>query len=299
MALLSTRRRRCFAGLLALLLLSTLAGLVWIDRWQREKIFSIELGEQRWWREAPPGTEVFDIALPGGESLRAWYIGQPRADAPAVLYLHGARWNLHGTVFRMERWHELGYSILAIDYRGFGASSPRLPSQASATADAQAALAELARRQPDPSLRFVYGHSLGGAVAAQLATQQDAPPFAGLILESTFTNVRDMIGTTRWGEIPGLGLLVTQPFDSTAALARLHVPLLVLHGTADRVVPVDMSDALVNAAGGAGGLRRLAQFEGASHSGASRSAGYAEAVQQFVRDARAAYAGKPASRARG
>lgn len=296
---LTPRRRRCLVWTLAFVLLSAAVGLVWIDRWQRQQIFSVELGEQRWWREAPPGTEIFDLALPSGESVRAWYLGQPRPDAPAVLYLHGARWNLHGAVFRMERWHELGYAILAIDYRGFGASSPRLPSQTSATADAEAGLAELARRQPDPSLRFVYGHSLGGAVAAQLAIQDDVPPFAGLILESTFTSIRDMISTTRWRDVPGLPLLVTQPFDSTAALARLSMPLLVLHGTGDRVVPVAMSDALVAAAGGVGERRRLAQFDGASHSGASRSPGYAEAVRQFVRDARASYAAKPADKARG
>lgn len=292
-------RRQFLLWTLAIVLLALAAGAVALDRWQRDKIFSIELGEQRWWREPPADTEIFDLAMPGGETVRAWYLGQPRADAPAVLYLHGARWNLHGTVFRMERWHELGYAILAIDYRGFGASSPRLPSQSSATKDAAVALEELARRQPDPSLRFVYGHSLGGAVAAQVATVSDTPSIAGLILESTFTNIRDMIGTTRYGEVPGLGLLVTQPFDSAAALAQLPVPLLVLHGTADRVVPVGMSDALLAAAGGTGGLRRLVQFDGASHSGASRSPGYAEAVQQFVRDARAAYAGKPAPASRG
>ncbi len=292
-------RHRILLWLLVLTLMAAGTGLVVLDRWQRDKIFSVELGEQRWWREPPAGTEIFDLPVAGGGTVRAWYMGQPRKDAPAVLYLHGARWNLHGTVFRMERWHELGYAILAIDYRGFGQSSALLPSQASATADAQSALDELARRQPDPSLRFVYGHSLGGAVAAQLAARDDTPAYAGLILESTFTNIRDMIGTTDYGNIPGLGLLITQPFDSSAALAKLSVPLLLLHGTADRVVPARMSDALYAAAEPAGAMRRLVQFDGASHSGASRSPGYAEAVQQFVRDARAAYAGRQAPASRG
>src|SRR5690606_42159806 len=94
----------------------------------------------------------------------------------------------------------------------------------------------------------VYGHSLGGAIAIDLATRADRPAIAGLIAESTFTSVRDMLATTRWGWMPGLALLVTQPFDSLDKVARLELPVLFGHGTADRVVPHAMSDALHEAA---------------------------------------------------
>lgn len=273
--------------LIVILLLFMAAGYVALDRWQRQTIFSVELGEHRWWRDPPAGTEVFDLVLPQGDKVRAWYIQHPDPDAPTVLYLHGSRWNLNGSVFRMERWVRMGHSLLAIDYRGFGDSTPRLPSQASVLADARAALQELARRQPDPARRFIYGHSLGGAVATQLAAQTDMPPVAGLILESTFTNIRDMIGTTEWSGVPGLGLLVTQPFDSVEALARVRLPVLLLHGTGDRVVPHTMSDTLLAAAFQTPeGLRRLVKLEGASHSGASRSSPvYDDAIRAFVRDA--------------
>lgn len=79
----------------------------------------------------------------------------------------------------MEGWTRMGYSMLAIDYRGFGQSTPLLPSEQSASQDAAAALQELARRQPDPARRFIYGHSLGGAIAIDLAARPDLPPFAG------------------------------------------------------------------------------------------------------------------------
>lgn len=289
MTLRTTRRVRLLAVLLLLLTLAA-AGYVILDRWQRQTIFSVELGEHRWWRGPPSGTEVFDLTLPQGDKVRAWYIRHPDPDAPTVLYLHGSRWNLNGSVFRMERWVRMGHSLLAIDYRGFGDSTPRLPSQASVLADARAALQELARRQPDPARRFIYGHSLGGAVATQLAAQTDMPPVAGLILESTFTNIRDMIGTTQWSGVPGLGLLVTQPFDSVDALARIRLPVLLLHGTGDRVVPHTMSDALLAAASQAPErLRRLVKLEGASHSGASRSSpAYDDAIRAFAQDAAAA-----------
>ncbi|MGP1615731.1 MAG: alpha/beta hydrolase, partial [Pollutimonas bauzanensis] len=139
--------------------LAAAGGYVMLDRWQRATIFSIELGDSRWWREPPPGTEIFDITLRNADKVRAWYLPNADPGAPTVLYLHGSRWNLNGSAFRMERWAEMGFSVLAIDYRGFGESSPILPSQASATEDAGAALRELARRQPDAARRYVYGHS--------------------------------------------------------------------------------------------------------------------------------------------
>ncbi len=277
-------RRRLLLIFLACLLSAAAGSYIWLDRWQRQTIFSIELGDSRWWRQAPEDTEVFDITLKNGEKIRTWYIANADPQAPTVLYLHGSRWNLNGSVFRIERWVEMGFSVLAIDYRGFGDSSHILPSQATATQDASAALQELARRQPDPARRFVYGHSLGGAVAVALAAETNQPDFAGLILESTFTSIQAMIGNTRYAHIPGLAMLVTQPFNSIDTIKDVRVPILFLHGTADSVVPHSMSDALRAAADKPNGpLRRVVKIEGASHSGASRSGEiYENAIKEFI-----------------
>ncbi|MFQ6748104.1 lysophospholipase, partial [Bordetella pertussis] len=156
------------------------------------------------------------------------------------------------------------------------------------------ALQELARRQPDPARRFIYGHSLGGAIAIDLAARPDLPPFAGLIVESSFTSIGAMLGTMKWGWVPGATLLVTQPFASVDKLAALTTPMLLLHGTADRVVPHTMSDELYRAAQQVpADLKRLVKIEGASHSGAIRSGRiYEDAVADFVRDAGRGYAGR-------
>lgn len=278
------RLRPLLLAVFCALLLVAAGGYVALDRWQRATIFSVELGDSRWWREPPSGTEVFDIRLAGNDKVRAWYLANPNPDAPAVLYLHGSRWNLNGSVFRIERWLEMGFSVLAIDYRGFGESSPLLPSQASATEDAVAALQELERRQPDPARRYVYGHSLGGAVAIALAATVQQPEFAGLILESTFTSIQDMIPTTGYSAIPGLDLLITQPFDSLSSIKQVRNPILFLHGTNDAVVPHTMSDLLFEAARSRSGTaQQLVKIEGASHSGASRSGiPYEKAIKDFV-----------------
>ena len=215
--------------------------------------------------------------------MRAWYVPPADPQAPVVLYLHGSRWSLEDSSFRIETWADMGYGVLAIDYRGFGASSRLLPSQASGVIDAKHGLQELERRQPSAQRRFVYGHSLGGAVAVALAIDADRPDFAGLILESTFTSIRQMIAASRWSQIPGLSLLVTQPFDSLAAISQVEQPILFLHGTEDRVVPHSMSDTLFAAASGDGKpLRQQVKIRGASHSGASRHPDYRQAVRDFM-----------------
>ncbi len=284
----ASARRLCAAILLASL---TVVGCTQLDQWQRRAIFDVQTDSRAWWREPAEGTRVYDLALQNGDKIRTWYLANDRADAPTVLYLHGARWNLNGSAFRMERWTRMGYSVLAIDYRGFGESTPALPSEASATEDALAGLHELARLQPDPSRRIVYGHSLGGALAMNLANQTERPGFAGLVVESSFTNVGEMLSTLRWGWLPGLSLLVTQPFDSLTKAAQLDVPVLFIHGTADSVVPHEMSDQLHAAATKVPQpYRRLLKVEGASHSGASRAGNvYDDAVREFITDAGTAY----------
>lgn len=289
---LSARRlpiRRLVA--VAVVTAASVVGCSHLDSWQRQTIFSPQSEPQKWWREPAAGTEVYDLALANGDKVRAWYWQSPKADAPTVLYLHGARWNLNGSAFRIDGWTRMGYSVLAIDYRGFGASTPRLPSEESALEDAMAGLKELARLQPDPARRFVYGHSLGGAIAIDLAARPEQPEFAGLIVESSFTSIGAMLGTLRWGKVPGASLLVTQPFASVDKLAQMHTPMLFMHGTADRVVPHTMSDELFAAARNvAPDLKRLVKIEGASHSGAFRSGPqYDAAVKAFMQDASRAY----------
>lgn len=264
------------------------AGCASLDEWQRQAIFNPARDNPRWFSEPLAGTEAFDVVLPGGDTIHLWHVPQEtRADtAPTVLYLHGARWNMNGSVFRIARWHELGFNVLAVDYRGFGKSTDLLPSEDTAAEDARAAFEELKRRQPDPARRYVYGHSLGGALAVDLAARElrdDRSAVAGVIIESTFTSIPDVVRGMKWGWVPGIGLAVTQPFDSMSKIAHVRVPLLVLHGTADGVVPHTMADELFAAAGST--EKQIVKIEGGTHSGSSRTGGpvYRNAVLDFVR----------------
>jgi hypothetical protein len=261
-----TSRTRLFLVVLALL---AVAGCATFDTWQRRAIFQHERAavDQRFVDAALPlGTEAFDLVLANGDTVHAWY-REASPLAPTVLFLHGARRNLYESQYRIDRLAELGLNVLAIDYRGFGRSTPLLPSEESALQDAHAAFDELRRRQPDPRRRFVYGYSLGGALAIALAAEHDG--LAGVVIESSFTSITDLVRASRWGWVPFLGVAVTQEFDSLARIGRVNEPLLLVHGTADGVIPHTMSDELLAAATGVQAeLKRLVKIEGANHRGA-------------------------------
>jgi pimeloyl-ACP methyl ester carboxylesterase len=292
-------RRSGFFWTQALVLVAGMAiatGCASLDSWQRKAIFQPNAATRYAWAEAPADTEAFDLVLANGDKVRAWYLSADDPHAPTVLYLHGARRNLNGSVTRLTRWRDRGFNMLAIDYRGFGESTPILPSEQSAIEDTHAAFEELKRRQNDPAKRFVYGYSLGGAMAIELAAAVDG--FAGVVLEATFTSIRDMVRESKWGWVPLLQLAVTQQFDSIGRIARVNEPLLLIHGTADRVVPHAMSDALFAAAHAVmPGYKRLLKIEGASHFGIGVAADddYDATVREFAHVAAAAAASLMAS----
>ena len=166
------------------------------------------------------------------------------AASPVMLYLHGARWNVAGSAARIRRMQELGFSVLAIDYRGFGKSSKDLPSEAMAVEDARAAWNWLAANYPQRP-RYIFGHSLGGAIAIELATQVEDE--TGTIVEGTFTSIPDVASSMKWGWLP-IGPLITQRFESVRKVARIGSPLLVVHGTNDQLIVPELGRKLFDAA---------------------------------------------------
>ncbi len=190
--------------------------------------------------------------------LHALWHAHPDDDAPVLLYLHGARRDVEGSVFRIRQMSALGFSVLAVDYRGFGRSTDELPSEATVYEDARAAWRWLGERAAGRD-RYMFGHSLGGAIAIQLGSEvNDAK---GLIVEGTFTSLRDVFDSMRFGWLP-LGPLITQRFDSARKIARVQSPVLVVHGLRDSLIPPALGRALYERAQGP---KRLVLVEGGSH----------------------------------
>ncbi|MEB3211544.1 MAG: alpha/beta hydrolase [Leptolyngbyaceae bacterium] len=176
-------------------------------------------------------------------SLHGWWMPSPDADAPGLLYLHGNGDNMSANASKAAWFHSLGFSVLIIDYRGYGLSSGEFPSEQQVYEDADAAWRYLTESlDVAPQNSFVFGHSLGGAIAIELASHH--PDMAGLIVEGSFTSILDMSNRTKnYGFLP-IDFLLHQRFESIDKVSDLRLPVLYVHGTADYTVPMDMSEAL-------------------------------------------------------
>src|SRR5438552_4663545 len=245
-------------------------GCMQLEYRERELTFRPSRVAAEWFYGVPDG--VREVYLPVGvekdaPKIDAWWWPAQQADAPAVLYLNGSRWNLTGQLRRIEQLHKFGFAVFAIDYRGFGKSDGDLPSEQSVYTDALEAWRWLAKQQPDPARRVIYGHSLGGAVAIDLAarlSEEGAGAACGLIVESTFTTLADVATAMAPDWIP-VRLLLSQKFDSLEKIARVRMPVFIAHGASHRLIPPRFPSALFAAAHEP---KKLLLVDGASHNNA-------------------------------
>ena len=117
-------------------------GCAVLEHKERELVFRIEPGTASWYSGLPADLQELELKAADfgmAQNIHAWWWPANRKDAPAILYLHGSRWNLTGQLFRIEQLRALGFSVLAIDYRGFGQSKGALPSEATVYEDARVA----------------------------------------------------------------------------------------------------------------------------------------------------------------
>ncbi len=231
----------------ALALLSYVIICIYLYQEQRHEIFQPTAVLQTAPDRLGMKYEVVHIPSGNGEDqgeLYGWWIPADRPGAPVFLYLHGNDKNISQThdIANAKRLHDLGYGLLMIDYRGYGKSTGGEPSEAKVYEDAEAAWNYLGQRvaaMPRPPM-FIYGHSLGGAIAIELAIHH--PEASGLIAESTFTSMKAM-GKREYKYLP-VNWLLTERFDSLHKVEKLRIPVLYIHGTMDQLIPYRMSEKL-------------------------------------------------------
>ena len=183
------------------------------------------------------------------ENIYAWWLPNAKqemksnlGDRQVILYLHGNSKNIGANAKHANRLMRMGFSVLLIDYRGYGKSEGGYPNESSVYTDAQAAWNYLVQKGYQPNQIMLYGHSLGGAIAIDLARKH--PEALGLIVDASFTSMSDMAQLDPKYKVFPIDLLIHQRFDSIAKVRSLSVPVLYIHGTADDLTPATMSQRL-------------------------------------------------------
>lgn len=188
----------------------------------------------------------------------------------AVIMSHGNAEDLDDVRWFVQRWNALGVSVLTYDYEGYGTSEGK-PSERRLYEDIDAAYEHLTGALGVPPERvLLYGRSLGGGPTVDLAARK---PVAGVVLESTFMSAFRVVTRVR--------LLPWDQFESLAKMPRLRCPVLVLHGTEDRLIPIAHGRALFDAAPGP---KRALWVEGAAHADLPFVAGdrYEAAIRELL-----------------
>jgi fermentation-respiration switch protein FrsA (DUF1100 family) len=218
--------------------------------------------------------EPATIETVDGQRLRVWHL---HAESPRalVVYFHGNGGNLSVWAPILSGVARYGYELVAFDYRGYGVSTGR-PSESGLYRDADAVVqhAALSRR---PALPLVYwGRSLGSAMAAYASTRQRPD---GLILESAFPDARSIIRSSPLLAL--LALFSTYRFPTAEHANAGRVPVLVMHGTGDSVIPFELGRALYDRLNGA---KTFVEISGGDHNDTRPpdERAYWRAVDDFV-----------------
>jgi pimeloyl-ACP methyl ester carboxylesterase len=220
--------------------------------------------------------EEVELRTEDAVRLHAWWLPTPGA-ARTALFLHGNAGNVSYWLEAAAAFRDAGWSTLLLDYRGYGRSEGE-PTEQGTYLDARAAWMHLVHeRGVDPFSIVAVGRSLGGGVATWLARHH---PLAGLVLEATFTSIADVVAHA--APLPGIRRFVRLGYPSLSRMPQLDVPLLVVHGRGDDLVPFAHGRALFDAAAGP---KRFVELAGGHNDAFTESrAAYVAALQEFERD---------------
>ncbi len=217
-----------------------------------------------------PPIQVTHITTADGEGLVAWYL-PPKPGQPTVLFFNGNAASLAGQEGRWRRIADAGVGFLAIGYRGYEGSTGH-PTEAGLALDARAAYDWL-RQRAEPTDIVIHGFSLGSGVAVRLASEV---PARALVLEAPYTSTVD-VAARAFPWVP-VRLLMRDRFHSDQRIGQVRMPILILHGDADSVIPYDLGQRLYQLAPEP---KTFVQMHGSDHNTLTRDGGY-DAIWSFL-----------------
>src|ERR1700676_3211251 len=254
---------------------SYLAGLAVLFFKQRSMLFPIPpVG-----RTAPeaagfPEAEEHVLTTADNEKIIVWHV-PAKPGHGVILYFPGNGDFLAGGVSRFRGMTSDGTGLVALSYRGYAGSSGQ-PSEQGLLLDAAAAYAFTAARYGADRI-VVWGFSLGTGVATALAAEH---PVAKLILEAPYTSTVDLAGSLL--RMVPVRLLMLDQFRSDQRIKRVNVPLLIMHGSSDPVIPIAFGERLFELAHEP---KQFVRFEGGGHDNLD-GFGAIETARQFINAAK-------------
>lgn len=177
------------------------------------------------------------VTTADGVRVHGWLVTRPNPRG-LILYFHGNAGNISDRVMKLKFFHDLGFNVYIVDYRGYGLSEG-VPTEKGLYLDADAVYEGI---QADPKLKamplLVYGTSLGGVVAIDLASRREVTV---LVVDSTLTSARDM-AKILYPYVPSFFMQLS--FDSISKVPLIKAPTIFLHSPDDRLIPFWMGQAL-------------------------------------------------------
>ncbi len=220
------------------------------------------------------GIEAVTVTTADGLDLVHWYHPPGAPDGPVVVIFHGNAGHIGDRVPKYWPLLQAGLGVFLASYRGYG-GNPGRPSEEGLTADALSVMAHLADREIASQRIVLYGESLGTGLAIKMAAGQ---PVAGLILEAPPGSIAELAQSHYW-YVPAKWLLLDQ-WNAIELMDQVAAPLLLMHGDADRVVPVRFGRRVFEAATGP---KEALFIEGGGHADLYRFPEVPERVIDFVR----------------
>ncbi|MBI4137465.1 alpha/beta hydrolase [Candidatus Roizmanbacteria bacterium] len=217
--------------LLLILVISVYLGIcLYYYFFQERHIFFPSRELQDWSHEF--NYEEISITTEDGETLHSWFLDN-NAEL-TVLYLHGNGGNISGLTPQFKVFEQLNVNALVFDYRGYGKSTGKITQEQDVYSDAHAAYEFLlSEKKVSPQALVVWGHSLGGAAAVELTRSKLA---RAVILESTFTSL-DELARGDYSYLPS-SIILRYHFGNIEKIDQIHLPILIIHGDGDDVIPV-------------------------------------------------------------
>lgn len=228
-------------------------------------------------------------------AVHSWLLLHPRSkerQLPTIVFFHGNAGNIGVRVPNAVELYKLEANVLQVEYRGYGESTPELikPTERGIKSDAEAVLQFISNHPKiDSSRIFLFGRSLGGAVAFHVAdyAKKNNVPLAGIIVENTFESIGHMVDVLLPFLSPFKNVLLRNKWDSTNLAEHLNTPILYIAGDNDEIVPYSQMRDLYAKSSKASIMPRFHRVEGGTHNETWLQGGiaYWNAIKTFLMDA--------------